>query len=237
MHKSKGSFKTKALGFLKKNGVFFVLGACFVLLALATLLFGSSGEHDNAPTGDANEVLQDPNQHLDDIIMPSPTPSAQPSPLGTPVPDITPGAATITPKPSVQLLTPPVDGEVIWDYAMDELIYSKTLKHWTTHRGIDIAADAGTPVKCVMNGTVTDVYRDDDFGVSVKVEHSGGIVTVYSNLEDNVPVKKGAAVNAGDTLGYVGATAISECGEAPHLHFEYIVDGEHKNPRDYVFFS
>ena len=234
MNKNKGNIKTKALGFIKRNGVFLVLGACFALLALATVLFGDFG---GANPNDAGEVGQNNNQHLSEIQMPTPFHSATPNPSGTPAPDITPGNQTQTPKPATELLAPPVEGNIIWDYAMDELIYSKTLKHWTTHRGLDIAADEGTPVRCVAAGKIADVYKDDAFGISVVVDHGKGISTVYACLTDNVPVKKGDSIKKGGTLGYVGTSALSECADPPPLHVEYLMDGSPKNPRDYVFFS
>ena len=95
MNKNKGNIKTKALGFIKRNGVFLVLGACFALLALATVLFGDFG---GANPNDAGEVGQNNNQHLSEIQMPTPFHSATPNPSGTPA--LSGFACISTPEPA-----------------------------------------------------------------------------------------------------------------------------------------
>jgi len=61
----------------------------------------------------------------------------------------------------------PVYGEVTFEYAMDRLVYSKTLDEWRAHSGVDLRADRGTPVKVVADGVVTEVKNDPRFGVTV----------------------------------------------------------------------
>lgn len=124
----------------------------------------------------------------------------------------------------------PVSGKVIWGYAADKLIYSKTLDQWTTHTAVDIACPQGTAVKCVLAGTVEKVYTDDQLGVTVIVKHSSDRKTLYANLSETVPVKAGDKVNAGTVLGTVGKTAISECALESHLHFAFFVKGKTVDP-------
>ena len=121
-------------------------------------------------------------------------------------------------------------GKVIWGYAADKLIYSKTLDQWTTHKAVDIACPQGTAVKCVLGGTVERVYTDDQLGVTVIVKHSSDRKTLYANLSETVPVKAGDKVNAGTVLGTVGKTAISECALESHLHFAFFVKGKAVDP-------
>ena len=63
------------------------------------------------------------------------------------------------------------------------------------------------------------------------------LVSVYANLRENVPVKAGDKLRAGDSLGRVGDSAISECGSPSHLHFEIHKDGKPVNPEDYCLFE
>ena len=124
----------------------------------------------------------------------------------------------------------PVSGKVIWGYAADKLIYSKTLDQWTTHKAVDIACPEGTAVKCVLGGTVEKVYTDDQLGTTVIVKHSSDRKTLYANLNETVPVRAGDKVNAGTVLGTVGRTALSECALESHLHFAFFVKGRAVDP-------
>ena len=105
-----------------------------------------------------------------------------------------------------------MEGEVIWNYAMNQLLYSVTLDQWTTHAGIDISCDKGTEVKAALAGTVKQVYEDDALGTVVTIEHTNNRLSLYANLDRSVPVSEGKKVNAGEKIGTVGDTAISECG-------------------------
>ena len=122
----------------------------------------------------------------------------------------------------------------MFGYAVDKLLYSVTLDQWTTHAAVDIKADAGTPVKCVFAGTVERVYKDDALGYTVTVQHAGGRTTVYACLGESVRVKVGDRLNAGDVIGVVGTSAISECALPAHLHFAVLVEGKAKDPAKYV---
>lgn len=65
-------------------------------------------------------------------------------------------------------------------------------------------------------------------GRVVVLEHDYGLCSYYMNLADNLPdgLEVGKEVQAGDEIGYVGTTAVLECGDGPHLHFELTVNDE-----------
>jgi len=128
----------------------------------------------------------------------------------------------------------PVLGKITFDYAMDKLVYSKTLEDWRTHSGIDIAADRGTPVKAVAKGVVSEVKNDPRFGVTIIIEHSNGIKTVYSNLASAEMVHPNQKIEQGEIIGSVGDTAIFESAEQSHLHFEVLKDNEPVDPKKYL---
>jgi len=129
----------------------------------------------------------------------------------------------------------PLQGELGMGYSADELIYSKTMHDWRIHPGIDIRADAGTPVKAAASGIVTKAYADDLMGFTVEILHEGGFETVYSNLQTGQLIEENDEVKKGDVIGGVGTTALREINEPPHLHFEVKKDGEYVNPFDYIF--
>ena len=76
-------------------------------------------------------------------------------------------------------------------------------------------------------------------GMSISIEHSGGAVSVYQNLYDEIPagIEVGSRVQKGQVIATAGDTALSEISEDSHLHFELSVNGESVDPSDYIEFS
>ena len=128
----------------------------------------------------------------------------------------------------------PVEGEVIKEFAKDNLIYSETLEEWITHPGIDIKADRTTIVKAVADGTVKSIKNDPRYGLTVTIEHADGYTSVYSSLLTAEFVKEGEKVTQGQTIGTVGNSAVFEVAEDNHLHFELLKDGSNINPEIYL---
>lgn len=128
----------------------------------------------------------------------------------------------------------PVEGEVIKEFAKDNLIYSETLEEWITHPGIDIKAERTTIVKSVADGTVKSIKNDPRYGLTVTIEHSDGYTSVYSSLLTAEFVKEGEKVTQGQTIGTVGNSAVFEVAEDNHLHFELLKDGSNINPEIYL---
>ena len=113
----------------------------------------------------------------------------------------------------------PVDGQTVSGYSMDALSYNATTRDWRTHNGIDIAAEAGTPVYAAADGQVYSVFEDDTMGVTVVIHHSGGYITTYSSLDSQLSVEPGDTVTLGQAIGTVGNTALIEHALGDHLHF------------------
>ena len=100
------------------------------------------------------------------------------------------------------------------------------LQTWRAHLGVDYAAPTGTPVRSVGQGIVDVAGNQGGFGNVVMVKHASGQTTVYAHLS-RINVKRGQSVAQGQTLGLVGATGWAT---GPHLHFEFRVNGQHKDP-------
>jgi murein DD-endopeptidase MepM/ murein hydrolase activator NlpD len=128
----------------------------------------------------------------------------------------------------------PVFGEITFDYAMDRLVYSKTLDEWRTHRGIDISSSMGTPVKAVADGVVTQIKHDPRFGITIVIEHKSGLKTVYCNLANDSMVVPNQKVRQGEVISSIGDTALFEIAEPAHLHFEVWKDDVPVDPKDYL---
>ena len=130
----------------------------------------------------------------------------------------------------------PIEGEILKEYAKDSLIYSETLKEWTTHLGIDIKAERASVVKSAADGTVKYIKNDPRYGLTIIIEHSNGFETRYANLLTTEFVSEGENVKAGQTIGTVGDSAIYEIVDESHLHFEILKDNENVNPSEYIKF-
>lgn len=128
----------------------------------------------------------------------------------------------------------PVDGEIVKEYAKDNLIYSNTLQEWTTHLGIDIKADKTTVVKAAETGTVKTIKNDPRYGLTIVIEHENGYQTVYSNLLSSEFVVEGEKVEKGQSIGTVGNTAAFEIADEAHLHFEVLKDSIQVDPNIYL---
>lgn len=155
----------------------------------------------------------------------------------TPAPTVI--APTPTPTPVVveepmPVFVMPVEGEIMREYAKENLLYSQTLDEWVTHLGIDIKADKTAVVKASAAGTVTAIKNDPRYGLTVVIEHTKGFKTVYSNLLTAEYVTIGQAVEAGQTLGTVGNTATFEILDEYHLHFEMLENEENVDPNLYL---
>ncbi len=100
------------------------------------------------------------------------------------------------------------------------------LQTWRAHLGVDYAAPTGTPVRSVGQGFVDVAGSQGGFGNVVMVKHANGHTTVYAHLS-KISVKRGQSVMQGQSLGQVGATGWAT---GPHLHFEFRVNGQHKDP-------
>lgn len=100
-------------------------------------------------------------------------------------------------------------------------------KRVKAHRGIDYAAPVGTPVFAAGNGRVVESGYNKFNGHYVFVQHPSGIKTKYLHFSKRA-VKKGQKVKQGQTIGYVGATGMVT---GAHLHYEFIYNGVHRNPR------
>jgi murein DD-endopeptidase MepM/ murein hydrolase activator NlpD len=101
------------------------------------------------------------------------------------------------------------------------------------HKGIDYAAPVGTPVRAAGDGRVSTRGLKGGYGRVVVLEHGGGISTLYGHLSRFANgVNVGNRVAQGQVIGYVGMSGLAT---GPHLHYEYRVNGVHRNPQTVKF--
>ena len=97
------------------------------------------------------------------------------------------------------------------------------------HRGVDYAAPRGTPIKAAGDGKVIFRGTKSGYGRVVILQHGGNITTLYAHMSGYAAkARLGTRVRQGQTIGYVGMTGLAT---ANHLHYEYRLNGVHRNPR------
>jgi len=98
------------------------------------------------------------------------------------------------------------------------------------HRGVDIAARPGAPVRATADGTVSAAGPEGGYGLMVEIDHGGGLMTRYGHCS-RVLVVPGESVKRGDLIARVGSS-----GKATgcHVHYEVLQDGMHQDPMKFI---
>ena len=203
----------------------------YIALILCAVAIGISGylyyRNTNEPAAD---YVEPTTAVADTDLTDVPAAATQPhnpvqptQPMQTPAPVEKPGKRVS-----------PVSGETLAGYAMDCLSYNQTTRDWRTHDGMDIAAEAGSPVLAAADGEVYSVYDDEIMGTTVVLIHTGGYTTTYASLSEVVAVAPGDAVTAGQTIGTVGRTALLESAIGDHVHFSVSCSGQRLDPAEFL---
>ena len=125
----------------------------------------------------------------------------------------------------IYLAVKPVSGVITSRFGNRESIRSYA------HRGLDIAAPAGTPIKAAASGKVIWSGYQGSYGNLVKIDSGNGVVIYYGHCS-KLYVKAGEQVEAGDVIAAVGSTGNST---GNHLHFEIQLNGQCVNPQNYLY--
>jgi murein DD-endopeptidase MepM/ murein hydrolase activator NlpD len=106
--------------------------------------------------------------------------------------------------------------------------FHPVLKRYRAHEGIDYGAPAGAPVEATASGVVARAGFAGGYGRMVELRHPQGIRTRYAHLRSIAPdVRPGAHVGQGQIIGRVGSSGLAT---GPHLHYEFLQNGRHRNP-------
>jgi len=102
------------------------------------------------------------------------------------------------------------------------------LSKWRSHKGVDYAARRGTPIRAAGDGKISFVGTKGGFGRSIFIRHGGRYTTVYGHLNGYARgIRSGKQIKQGQIIGYVGSSGLAT---GPHLHYEFRVNGVHRNP-------
>lgn len=96
------------------------------------------------------------------------------------------------------------------------------------HRGVDYAAPTGTPIRAAGDGRVEFVGKKGGYGNVVIIRHGQAYSTLYAHMSRFASgLRNGTRVRQGQTIGFVGMTGLAS---GPHLHYEFLVNGVHRDP-------
>ena len=102
------------------------------------------------------------------------------------------------------------------------------LSKWRSHKGVDYAARRGTPVRASGDGKVIFAGTKGGYGRLIVIRHGGRYTTAYGHLHRYARgLRSGKKVKQGQVIGYVGSSGLAT---GPHLHYEFRVNGVHRNP-------
>jgi murein DD-endopeptidase MepM/ murein hydrolase activator NlpD len=102
------------------------------------------------------------------------------------------------------------------------------LKTWRAHKGVDYAASRGTPIRATADGKIVSAGTKGGYGKAVVLRHAGRFTTLYGHMNGFAKgIRSGGRVKQGDVIGYIGSTGLAT---GPHLHYEFRLDGVHRNP-------
>lgn len=106
--------------------------------------------------------------------------------------------------------------------------FHPVLNRMRAHKGVDYAAPTGTPINAAGDGKITFIGKKGGYGNTVEIQHAGRYSTVYAHMKSfKRGLKKGSRVQQGDVIGYVGSSGLAT---GPHLHYEFRINGIHRNP-------
>jgi len=106
--------------------------------------------------------------------------------------------------------------------------FHPVLAKWRTHKGVDYAAPTGTKIRATADGIVAFAGKQGGYGNMIKIQHASGYTTLYGHLSRFAPnLHRGSRVSQGDIIGHVGMTGLAS---GPHLHYEFMVHGQPRDP-------
>ena len=219
----------KKFGGANAKGYYIALALCALAIGISGYLYYANANDDQTQLSgpDASVAATNPTGQQDTPVVAT-QPGTQPT---VPTQDTTP-TTPVQKKPMA--VCQPVEGQIVAVYAMDALGYNPTTRDWRVHNGIDIAAQEGAKVCAAADGEVYTVYEDDTMGMTVVIRHEGGYVTRYASLAQEVSVKAGDTVKAGQQIGTVGDSALLESAIGCHVHFSVTKNDEPMDPEQFL---
>ena len=201
-------------GFLKRNAFYLLIILC--IASIATVIALAVTRNANSASQDISAINNKPDEQ-----NPNEQANADEQPTEK------------EPEPVVKTLTfiQPTNGEIKREYSDTVLVWSSTLKQYSTHLGTDFTSTDGN-VFASADGAVKEVGYNALDGNYITLTHGDGYVTKYMSLETLPTLKIGTQVKQGELIGKMSTTQGSESSDGAHLHFEMYKNNVQINPLD-----
>lgn len=131
------------------------------------------------------------------------------------------------------LLTWPVDGNVLLNYSMDQTVYFSTLDQYKYNPAVIISGEVGGEVTAAARGIVKSIEVNAQTGTTITMDLGNGYEAVYGQLKE-VPLKEGKYVEQGEVIGYLSEPTKYYSVEGCNLYFQLLKDGTPVNPMEYM---
>lgn len=126
------------------------------------------------------------------------------------------------------VVMPMTDATIGMSYEDKKIVKWETLDLWQWHPAVDFVGSGN--VVCIRDGKVTAVENTSMDGNVVTIEHADGYVSVYKSLGNDIAVKVGDTLKAGDKIGVTSTSMASERKTGDHLHLELKRNGQYVDP-------
>ena len=202
-------------GFLKRNAFYLLIILC--IASIATVIALAVTRNANSASQEIDLVNNEPNEQ-------NPNEQTNAGEQNPPEQEPEPVQKTLT-------FIMPTNGEIARDYSDTLLVWSSTLKQYSTHLGTDFTSTDGN-VFASADGAVKEVGYNALDGNYIVLTHGDGYVTKYMSLETLPTLKVGTQVKQGELIGKMSSTQGSESKDGNHLHFEMYKNNAQINPVD-----
>lgn len=214
---------------MKRKNFNFIISITAVLLALGTFRYYSQVRENKVEKINTN--TEKPVTSVNTYV------GSDPLPL--PLPEIKASTEEKAPEPVVDetissvKFSKPSSDPVLLKYIDDRLIYFKDMGDWRAHEAVDFGGEKESEVLAAADGKVTEIFTDNLYGLTVKIEHANNLVSCYASLS-SADVTVDTAVKCGQVIGKSGNSAVAENSTGNHLHFYMESGNKRVNPFDII---
>ena len=137
-------------------------------------------------------------------------------------------------KPKKEIVfSKPCEGKFITAFSGEDLVFSKTLKEWIVHNGVDISVKEGEIIKSICDGEVISIKYDYRYGNVIEIKKDEYMIK-YACIEPLESLKIGDEIEVGQQIATVSDDMGFELDNGAHLHLEIIKDNKQINPSDVI---